>query len=395
MRNSKRFYQAMSLLIALLLWVYVVAEENLFLERTFTADVHYINLEEGLVPAGKMPTVNVSIRGDQNTISNLNSSDFSVFADLTEAKKGENEILVQAEGPKDVRLISVSPSKIYLKIDEKAEKQVPLEVTITGKTKEGFSSFEPGLKTSHVTISGPKEMLDAILSAEIEANLDNADSNLSLKLIPRIKGLLGQFDPDVLTVRPDMVDVFIPVIEDNPSKSVPVVVPLKGLPAYGYRVARVVVEPDIVRLSGANELIEEIREISTNSIDITNMKEDMVAELNLLIPEKVKSLYEDRIKVLLIFEKIMTDKRVEKKIEIRNAPEGENLKLSQQNISLILRGYELDFQNFLMEDLQVFVDAEKFQSDSMELAVKVSGPEDIEIIEINPGKVTLTREGDK
>ncbi len=392
MRNSKRFYQVMSLLMAILLWIYVVAEENLFLERTFTADVSYINLEGSLIPAGKMPTVNVSIRGDQNTINKLNSSDFSVFVDLKEAEKGENVAQVQVEGPDDVKLVSVSPSKIYLKLDERAEKQVPLDVKITGHTREGFSSFEASLKTSHVTISGPKEMLTAIFSAEVEANLDYADSNLSLQLIPKINGLLGQFDADVITVKPEMVDVFIPVIEDNPSKSVPVVANLTGIPAYGYKVSRVVVEPDILRISGANELIAEIKEVSTTNIDITNMKDEVVAELGLLIPDKVTSLYENRIKVIVLFEKVMTEKRVEKKIEIRNMPEGENLKASQQNISLILKGYELDFQNFLMEDLHVYVDAEKFQGTSMDFPVKVAGPENIEIMEINPGKISLTKE---
>lgn len=392
MRDSKRFYQVMSLLMAILLWIYVVAEENLFLERTFTADVYYINLEESLIPASKMPTVNVSIRGDQNTINSLNSSDFSVFVDLLEGKKGENVVQVQVEGPDDIRLVSVSPSKIYLKLDDCAEKQVPLDVKITGQTKEGFSSFEASLKTSHVTISGPKEMLAAILSAEVEANLDYADSNLSLQLIPKINGLLGQYDPDVITVKPDMVDVFIPVIEENPSKSVPVVASLTGLPAYGYKVSRIVVEPDIVRIAGASDLIADIKEVSTGSIDITNMKDEIVAELSLLIPDKVKSLYEDKIKLVVLFEKVVTEKRVEKEIEIRNIPEGENLKASQESISLILKGYELDFQSFLMEDLHVYVDAEKFQGTSMELAVKVAGPENIEIMEINPGKITLTKE---
>ncbi len=43
----------MSVLIAISLWIYVVAEENIFQERTFTADVQYINLEESLTPLQK------------------------------------------------------------------------------------------------------------------------------------------------------------------------------------------------------------------------------------------------------------------------------------------------------------------------------------------------------
>ncbi len=38
-----------------------------------------------------MPTVNISIRGDQIAVNNLKVSDFSVTVDLKDAKMGENE----------------------------------------------------------------------------------------------------------------------------------------------------------------------------------------------------------------------------------------------------------------------------------------------------------------
>jgi YbbR domain-containing protein len=94
----------MSLIIAISLWIYVVAEENIFQERTFTADVQYVKLEESLIPSAKMPTVNISIRGDQITINNFKVSDFSVFVDLENAQKGESEFPVQVNSPAGVRV---------------------------------------------------------------------------------------------------------------------------------------------------------------------------------------------------------------------------------------------------------------------------------------------------
>jgi YbbR domain-containing protein len=212
----------MSVLIAISLWIYVVAEENIFQERTFTADVQYVNLEESLTPSAKMPTVNISIRGDQIAINNLKVSDFSVSVDLKDANMGENEYPVIVEAPPGVKVVSISPQSVFLNIDERGEKPVPLKVNLSGKAKEGFTAFEPSLKTTHVTVSGPLEMINSINSAEVDVNLDNAESNLSLKLIPRIKeGSSGIVDEDIIIIKPELVDIFIPVIEDNPSKSVP------------------------------------------------------------------------------------------------------------------------------------------------------------------------------
>ncbi len=382
----------MSVLIAISLWIYVVAEENIFQERTFTADVQYINLEESLTPSAKMPTVNISIRGDQIAVNNLKVSDFSVTVDLKDAKMGENEYPVIVKTPSGVRVVSISPQSIFLNIDERGQKPVPLKVNLSGKAKEGFTAFEPSLKTTHVTVSGPKEMINSVNSAEVDVNLDNAESNLSLKLIPRIKGVAGIVDEDIIEIRPELVDIFIPVIEDNPSKSVPVVVPVSGIPAYGYKVSRIVVEPEIVRISGANEVIENIREIRTTPVDISNHKDEILREVTLNVPENIQSLYEDNLKVVILFEKNVVEKRVQKQIEIRNAPEGVSLKSSNEVISVVLKGDDLEFRDFLIENLHIYVDAEKYSATNQEFEVKIEKPENIEVVEITPGKVTLTRE---
>lgn len=392
MKSSKKIYQMMSLLIAVSLWIYVVAEENIFQERTFTADVQYVKLEENLIPSAKMPTVNISIRGDQITINNFKVSDFSVFVDLESAQKGESEFSVQVNAPAGVRVVSVSPEKIYLRIDEKAEKQVPLRVNVSGKAKEGFTAFEPNLKTSHVTVSGPSEMLQEISFAEADVNIDNADSNLSLKLIPRIRGAGGNVDADIIEIKPELVDIFVPVIEDNPSKSVPVAVPVTGIPAYGYKVSRIVVEPEIVRISGSNEIIETIREIRTQPVDVTNHKDEILRETDLFVPENITSLYDDKIKVVVLFEKIVVEKRVEKQLEIRNVPDGVTLKSNQQIISVVLKGDDLEFRDFLLENLHLYVDAEKFTGTSQEYEVKVEKPANIDVVEITPSRVTITKE---
>ncbi len=380
----------MSVLIAISLWIYVVAEENIFQERTFTADVQFVNLEESLTPSAKMPTVNISIRGDQITINNLKVSDFSVSVDLKDAEIGENEYPVIVEAPSGVKVVSVSPQSVFINIDERGEKPVPLQVILSGKTKEGFTAFEPSLKTTHVTVSGPLEMINSINSAEVDVNLDNAESNLSLKLIPKIKGENENIDVDIIEIRPELVDIFIPVIEDNPSKSVPVVVPVTGIPAYGYKVSRIVVEPEIVRISGANEVIENIREIRTTPVDVTNQKDEILREVTLNIPSNIKSLYEENLKVVVLFEKNVVEKRIQKELEIRNIPEGLVLKASNEVISIVLKGDDLEFRDFLIENLHIYVDAEKYSETNKEFEVKVEKPENIEVVEITPAKVTLT-----
>lgn len=394
MKSSKKIYQVMSLLIAISLWVYVVAEENIFQERTITVDVQFVNLEETLIPSSKIPTVNISVRGDQTAVNNLKVSDFSVVADLSIAEKGENEYPVKVEVPPGVRLVSVSPENIFVDIDDKGEKQVPLKVNLSGTPIEGFTAFEPSLQSTHISVSGPEQVLEEITFAEIDVNIDNAESNLSLKVIPRIKGISEDFDVDILEIKPELVDVFIPVIEDNPSKSVPVVVPITGLPAYGYKISRVVVEPEIVRISGAVEVLDNIREIRTTPVDVTNHNSEMLREVNLNIPGNIKSLHQGNLKVVVLFEKNIVEKRVQKSIEVKYAPNGKVLVPSNEIVAIVLKGEELEFRDFLLEDLVVYVDASNYTNSTQEFEVIVEKPANIEVVDIIPEKVTL-KEGNK
>lgn len=391
MKASNRLYQIMAVLIALLLWVYVVAEENIFQERTITVDVKYENLDPTLIPGTNMPTINIRIRGDQTFVNNVRPSDFQAVIDLSGARIGESDYLVKVNSPLGIRVVSLSPERVYLSIDEKAEKQIPLRVNVQGTAQEGFSSFEPSLRTSHVTVSGPKTMVQEVDFAVVDVNLDNASTNLSLKLPPRIRSGIDAVQADMLTINPDLVDVFIPIIEDNPSKSVPITVPITGIPAYGYKVGRIVVTPDIVRISGANEIIEGIREVQTKPVDITNASEDLTREVELNLPPQITSLLEDKIRVLVIMEKIIVEKRIEKTLLIKNAPEGVRLRADTDRVVVVLRGEELAFRDFLVENLEVFVDAINFSALNREFAVRTNKPANIEVVELRPERVTLTR----
>jgi YbbR domain-containing protein len=112
----------------------------------------------------------------------------------------------------------------------------------------------------------------------------------------------------------------------------------------------------------------------------------------LFVPENITSLYDDKIKVVVLFEKIVVEKRVEKQLEIRNVPEGSNLKSNHQIISVVLKGDDLEFRDFLLENLHLYVDAEKFTGTNQEYEVKVEKPANIDVVEITPSKVTITKE---
>jgi YbbR domain-containing protein len=72
-------------------------------------------------------------------------------------------------------------------------------------------------------------------------------------------------------------------LEARAQKTVPVRVDLFGKPPEGYRVAEVRVSPETVVLEGASSEVKKIRELQTDRIDVSELREPAVRDVRLVI----------------------------------------------------------------------------------------------------------------
>ncbi len=72
-------------------------------------------------------------------------------------------------------------------------------------------------------------------------------------------------------------------LEARAQKKVPVRVDLFGKPPEGFRVAEVRVTPDTVMLDGASSEVKKIRELQTDRIDVSDLRESAVRDVRLVI----------------------------------------------------------------------------------------------------------------
>jgi YbbR domain-containing protein len=70
-------------------------------------------------------------------------------------------------------------------------------------------------------------------------------------------------------------------IESVATKRVPVRVDVVGEPPSGYRIASVSVEPTKVRLEGARKIVRQLREVVTDRVDVSRLRETTVQEVPL------------------------------------------------------------------------------------------------------------------
>jgi YbbR domain-containing protein len=150
--------KALSLVLALLLWMIVSGEETV--ERGLRVPLELQQVPAGLELTGEVPaTVDVRVRGASGTLSRVSTGDVVAVLDLRNAQSGRRLFPLT---PKDVRvpfgveIVQVQPSALAMAFERSASRRVTVIPAVDGRPAPGYvvGSLEADPKT--VEVIGPE-----------------------------------------------------------------------------------------------------------------------------------------------------------------------------------------------------------------------------------------------
>jgi YbbR domain-containing protein len=150
--------KALSLVLALLLWMIVSGEETV--ERGLRVPLELQQVPVGLELTGEVPaTVDVRVRGASGTLSRVSTGDVVAVLDLRNAQSGRRLFPLT---PKDVRvpfgveIVQVQPSAVAMAFERSASRWVPVVPAVDGRPAPGYvvGSLQADPKT--VEVIGPE-----------------------------------------------------------------------------------------------------------------------------------------------------------------------------------------------------------------------------------------------
>ena len=182
--KRKLIYGLLSVLIAFGLWLYVVTVVNPEWEETFYNIPVALENEEILHDRGLMlvseedPKVTLRLSGNRADMIKLNSSNITLRADLSRIySAGEQTLSYSIVYPGDVpnnafEIVSQTPQQITLQVVERKSKAVDVVLKLTG-AEPGYMALEEDalLDFEKITISGPADLIDRIVAAEVIVDL--------------------------------------------------------------------------------------------------------------------------------------------------------------------------------------------------------------------------------
>lgn len=380
----------LSLFIAFGMWVYVITTVSPGSEETFhnipvVREGETVLQERGLmITEVSTDTVSLKLSGTRKDLAKVNSGNITLKVDLSKIyEPGTHSLNFTASYPGDVASNAFVeeariPESITLVVEERRNKEVPVEIKWIGSSPEGFLTDKesPVLDYPTVTVVGPASVADQIEKAVIEVDLTERRESISESFRYTLCDAEGNpVDAEKITTNVQEVRLDVKIQRFKDMKLTYNLVSGGGATAENVDVALSV---DTIRVSGSEAVLEKLGDnlvIATINLGDYPRNTDLVCSINL--PEGVTNLTGvTEAKISLAFKGLATKTLVLDEFHSVNIPEGMTAEITTQELKVDIRGPVQLIQRVTAEDVRATVDFAGAEAGSFSVKVLITFSEE-------------------
>lgn len=392
---SNTSYKIISLVIAIVLWVYVVTTLDPMKTETITdVPVQLLNAESltarGLALSGEMNyTVDVVVKGKRGDLLKLSADDIVANADLYGFSIGKNYIPVMVQAPNDMTVIDVKNSKIVVSIEELVAVSKPIRVVFTGQMEKGIEASTINTQPEKVEVTGAKSEVDAV--SYIKAEINTADLSTDEATIQTKAIAVNNVGDIVSNVRLSSTYIDVTAKLTN-VKQVPLIVDITGQVAPIYEITELII-PEKIKIKGSKEALAGISELTAAPIDISQVSDSTKLPITIDLPKGVEFAdgYED-LTVDIGIKPVATKEFTYSASEIGiEGMEGvTNISITTPQINIKISGSEAIIRGLQKQDINPYIDLDAASLISATAKVKVRYNKPLGHITVDPEEVHMT-----
>ena len=276
-----------ALCVAVILWGYVMNDQNPAIEGSFTVRVQLKNVPEGYKIHQDTESVKIKVRGARSLFVNTAPEDFRAYADLQDASDGKHAYKVQIELPQGFEMVEARPSAVDVTLDRIIEQNVRATVHVNGAPAPGVTVAKVSQSSDTVRIEGPESVVSQVerVIGYVGLNGQN-DSDFDLKVPLTAINADGR-EVQGVTVKPSSLYVTIQMARGLVKKIVSVQPALSDDLGKGLELVSAKADPAKIEIAGEEKVIAGINTLPTEKISLAEILNSTDKTVRLLLPDGV------------------------------------------------------------------------------------------------------------
>lgn len=270
---------------------------------------------------------------------------------------------------------------------------------------EGLVAAEPPINEVLVKARGPRANLRELSRRDLRYKIDLVDATVGETTVnlTAVQEVLPT-GVEIITISPSALAFNF---DERITRALPVKVPTTGEVAFGYEIREIVVEPDVVTLSGARPELEPLEEVRTRALDLTGKDRDFAEILSLdMGARRIRPEHDAEVSVYVKLSQLVEERELELSVTV---PElhGE-IEVSPVKATVVLSGPARELHRIRGSSIQVYLDegqlvfkggkaevsysADETETDEVHVHVSTAGlPQAVKVIGVTPETFTLTK----
>ena len=372
MAKNKIYSMALSIVVAFGLWLYVVTNVSQEDDVTFynipvVMEGESALAEENLMLTGRSTqSVSVNIFGKRSDLNKISNGNLTAKVNLSKLEEPGEGIplaytIVYPENvsANDFTEESRTPSYIYVDVDYRRTKEVPVRPKWTGTRSEDYlyDTENALLDYPAITVVGPAAVADLIDHAEIEIDLTEQVKSISDSFRYTLCDAEGNPVEDVsqITTNVEEVHLDVPIQRIKDVKLAVDVIYGGGASELN---TKVTIEPQSLRLSGGDAVLAEFGDVYTiASINLADIEKSQEFTYTLTLPEGITNQTGvNEVTVYVKFSGLLTREFTVDNIQSIHVPEGLEAEIINASMTVRVRGPVEEISNLTEEDITAVVD---------------------------------------
>ncbi len=396
--KSKITLQIGSLIIAIILWGYVMSEVNPEKSDNYkNISVVFNNIEalerQGLIlMEPKDVTVNVKVRGNKTDLAKLAQSPKPIKAqvDLSGYSEGQVKVPVSVilDQFSNVSIERVEPSEILFTFDKLITDDKTVTIKTSGNPEPGYVIGDITTKSQSILLSGPRTWVNEVSEIEAIVKITGRKENSNITVPIKLLDAQGN-DVRGVNYEPSVIDVNIPVFR---TVTIPIELKTERLPD-NYEIADVKISPNVIALKGDKNIVN-LTYIETKQIPIDSLMNNEIVPVELDLPRNVTLLNPDqKITVSLNIQEAYTKSFVYNLDEIKIEGLDENLTIdkeeSTKTVEIVLKGKKEDIDLLNKEDIELYLNLNLYGEGTHNVYISNNIPGGLGVKSITPQPIEL------